>query len=96
MSDILKAVARAICRAGCEIKDCPCHYANGDQEIKEADAAITAFLKAAAERDWRMRRIEPTADMKRVGDEAVSEEKPAHYIYRAMNAAGPEFELDKE
>ena len=63
MSSIRETVARAICRAGCDRKDCPCHYADGDQEIKEATAAITAFLKAAAEQGWHMRPDEATEEM---------------------------------
>ncbi len=54
--------------------------------LEAADAAITAFLEAAAKEGWRMRLDEATDEMIREGESVV---------YRAMLAAAPKFEWDK-
>lgn len=66
---------------------------------RQAAAAITAFLQAAAipdqdGRTWHIRPDEPTDAMRKIGDVAWMEEKPASYIYRAMCEAAPTYELD--
>ena len=62
-----------------------------------ANAAITAFLEAAAEEGWRMCRDEATEEM---GQQGKNEWwKPnngtVQDVYRAMLAASPKFEWDK-
>lgn len=54
---------------------------------KLATAAITAFLKAAAENSWHMRPDEPTGEM--------ADYPTARVIWREMLAAAPKFEWDK-
>ena len=69
-------VARAICQASCDQKNCPCPYASGDQEKKEATAGMTAFLEDAAEKGWRLVRVEPTEAMRNAGmEEAPLEQR---------------------
>ena len=95
---IPEKVARAICQVGCDRENCPCDYANQDQEIKEAAAGITAFLEAAAEKGWHMRPDEATEEMLSAGLNVVpGSDDWATFddIYRAMLAPAPEFEVDK-
>ncbi len=54
---------------------------------RKADAAITAFLEAAAKAGWRMRPDEPMGEM--------ADYPTARVIWREMSAAAPKFELDK-
>ena len=75
----------------CNYKDQDKNYQN--RARKNATAAITAFLEAAAEQGWQLVPREPTKDMKNIGAEAWLEEKPADYIYRAMLAAAPKYEV---
>ncbi len=76
MTSILEAVDQAICEA---------------DPVEEADAAITAFLKAAAERGWRMARDEATPNM------AIKclPQNTGRVNYRTMLEAAPRFEWDK-
>ena len=68
--------------------------------IMEADhgrkghAAITAFLDAAAEQGWQMRRDEATGAMLEagMGDDGPHWPEPC---WRAMCAASPKFELEE-
>ena len=84
-------------------RDRPCPY------TKDANAAITALLAAAAEEGWRMCRVKATEEM----DEAGLDDPKADYcdqcmqaghtrnsgwpgvIWDAMLAASPKFEWDK-
>jgi hypothetical protein len=73
--------------------------------LRQADAAITAFLKAAAEQGWHMRPDRATKEMKIVGRESLREierleEKPMMYVraskvYADMAAAATEIEWNK-
>ncbi len=58
---------------------------------ESTDAAITAFLEAAAEEGWHMRPDEATADMCRAVEGHFA--RPSQW--RAMLAAAPEFEGNK-
>ena len=105
MNDIQEKVALAIC------KDL---WAKGliDMELPPEDfllpatvtayAAITTFLKAAAEQGWHMRPDEATEEMKIEGEDVVGWEDKGDQliigvesIFRAMLAAAPPFEWRK-
>ncbi len=68
--------------------------------MRQATAAINAFLTAAAEEGWRIARDEATKKMISAGKKVpflepnFSNSYPDK-IYRAMLAAAPEFEWDK-
>jgi hypothetical protein len=96
---IREKVARAICKAD-TILDCAAwerRSSEGREDFfKFSDAAITAFLEAAAAEGWHMRPNEATAEMNFAGEivEGGSQIN-SDDVYEAMFAAAPEFEWDK-
>ncbi len=92
MSSIREAVARAVVA-----KQMENHDVRGTS-LDEADAAITAFLEAAAEQGWHMRPDEATVKMRVAASEsAVQPPKDgsrAQTTYGAMLAAAPPFDLE--
>lgn len=63
-----------------------------------ADTAITAFLEAAAEQNWRMVRDEPTEEMIKAAGKVGYHADHSDYmdaIICAANSAAPKFKWDK-
>ena len=65
------------------------------EHADQADAAITAFLEAAAEDGWHMRPDEATEEMLNSCPQAQSRGNVGRDRYRALRAAAPKFEWDK-
>ena len=89
--NIREAVARAIVA-----KQMEQHNVRGTS-LEEVDAAITAFLDAAAKQGWRMARDEATEEMVQAGWEGRYKAQTAlsnQGIYSAMLAVAPKFEWD--
>ena len=77
---IEELMARALCKAEGENPDAPYYHQNHPETVlwevylPTAEAVLTEQMNISAE-------------VKAVGDEALMEEKPADYIYRAMTQA---------